>query len=189
VTPQEQLFADFFKAEKEFVLTMDDLSLRAHREELAKIAFEARARLTAVDDEERDRSTKRRGKANIHQTALNTDDITSNAINTINERKKRLSKTEKLVENLMKLPGMDRATAEKMVTAGTLKAQLDEKFGKSSNNTNINENKAITVKNPFESKKEEKEIEVKISEETNTIIIEAKPKEEEKKAFVNPFVK
>jgi len=53
VTPQEELFASFFRSEKLIVSEMSILELRAHREELSKIAFEARARLTAVDDEER----------------------------------------------------------------------------------------------------------------------------------------
>src|SRR5260221_11654525 len=61
VTPQEELFSLLFNHEKVLVKDMDVLTLRAHREELAKIAFEARARLTAVDDEEQDRKKKHNG--------------------------------------------------------------------------------------------------------------------------------
>lgn len=61
LTAQEELFSELFNHEKILVKDMDTLMLRAHREELAKIAFEARARLTAVDDEDNERKKIARG--------------------------------------------------------------------------------------------------------------------------------
>src|ERR1700747_1784259 len=79
MTPQEELFSQLFNHEKILVKDMDTLTLRAHREELAKIAFEARARLTAADDEEKTR--KKGDKPEGFKRSLNTDETTTNAIN------------------------------------------------------------------------------------------------------------
>lgn len=184
LTPQEELFSSFFNAEKAFVKDMDILTLRAHREELAKIAFEARARLTAVDDEDKVRKGSNKENRGF-STSLQTDEITTNAINTIRARKDKMSKQEKLVENIMKL-GIDRKTAEQMVSAGALKASLDSKFGSSSKP--IAENKPIS--NPFAKTSEpETKSEISIQEETNTVIIREAKIEVEKTEFVNPFTK
>jgi hypothetical protein len=126
VTPQEELFAKFFNAEKVLVKDMDVLALRAHREELSKIAFEARARLTAVDDEERARKPKKDGKATGFSASLEPDSIASDAINTVRDRQKRLTKQEKLLENLKRL-GIDTKDAESIMSSGKIKAHLDSK--------------------------------------------------------------
>ena len=63
---------------------MDLLTLRAHRETLSKIAFEAKARLTAVDDEEKIRKKKEAGdKPAGFERSLNSDQTATDAINTI----------------------------------------------------------------------------------------------------------
>src|SRR6266850_1991034 len=82
MTPQEELFSQLFNHEKVLVKDMDTLTLRAHREELAKIAFEARARLTAVDDEDNTRKKNNDKKPKGFERSLNTDETTTNAINT-----------------------------------------------------------------------------------------------------------
>lgn len=103
LTPQEELFSKLFNHEKILVKDMDILTLRAHREELSKIAFEARARLTAVDDEEDGRKKNGKAKGQGFERSLNTDDTASNAINTIKERQKKLNKSERIQEGLKKL--------------------------------------------------------------------------------------
>jgi hypothetical protein len=118
MTPNEELFAKFFNNEKALVAKMDDLQLRAHREELSKIAFEARVRLTAINEEGQERNAKSK-RSKGYETSIESDAEASDAINRIKERQKKLTKTEKLIENLMKLPGIDRAIAEKMVSATT----------------------------------------------------------------------
>lgn len=190
MTPQEELFARFFQAEKQLVKDMDDVSLRAHREELAAIAFEARAKLTATDSEEKERRNKRSANK-LFNAPIDSDDVTSDAINKVAERRKNMSKTEKLIENMMKLPGMDRATAEKLVSAGTIKNTLDTKFGKSEKDS-ITENMPIENKpitNPFlSSKPTESPVIVNIQEETNTVIVTETVEVEKPKIF-NPFAK
>ncbi len=149
MTPQEELFKLLFNSEKGLVKDMDALTLRAHREELAKIAFEARARLSAVDDEEKQRKPKKEDKG--FQRNLNSDDVTSEAINTVKERQKRMSKEEKVLEGLMKLPGMDRKTAESLMSAGTIKGRLDNIAGKKTEEVKVTE-EVKPVFNPFEKK-------------------------------------
>lgn len=124
MTPQEELFSKLFNHEKVLVRDMDMLTLRAHREELSKIAFEAKARLTAVDDEEKIRKNKfTDGKPTGFQRSVNTDETTTAAINTIKERQKKLTKTEKLQAGLEKL-GISSADASKLMQAGTILARL-----------------------------------------------------------------
>jgi len=137
MTPQEELFAQLFNHEKLLVKDMDTLTLRAHREELAKIAFEARARLTAVDDEESNRkkiaSPKNRTPSGFSRS-VNTDEITTNAINVVKERQKKLTNKEKMLAGLIKLyeqGGLSKVEAEKAATtamgAGTILGRLKDK--------------------------------------------------------------
>lgn len=152
MTPQEELFSELFNHEKILVKDMDMLVLRAHREELAKIAFEARARLTAVDDEEQTRrKAKNDGKPRGFERSLNTDETTTNAINTIKERQKRLSKQEKIQAGLEKL-GISSTDAAKLMSAGTILGRI-QSAAKTKTETETTE-KASEVKifNPFEKK-------------------------------------
>ncbi len=138
MTPQEELFSQLFNHEKILVKDMDTLTLRAHREELAKIAFEARARLTAADDEENDRKkTTRSNKSQGFERSVNTDESTTNAINNIKERQKRLTKSEKVQAGLQKLfeqSGMTAAEAEKealsRMSAGKILERIKDKVSK-----------------------------------------------------------
>lgn len=200
MTPQEELFADFFKKEKIFIKDFDNLTLEAHREELSRIAFEARARLTAIDDEKRSRKAPMKG----FQAAIHVDETTANAINKIQQRGAKLSKEERLIENMMKLPGMDRASAERLVSAGAVKAQLDSKFSKQDNgDSNLPFRPVSPFAPPLQTREElaasADEPDVQIVEDTNAVIIHpavmadsvAKESDIKKPAFtfVNPFDK
>src|SRR5437870_2773844 len=98
MTPQEELFSQLFNHEKVLVKDMDTLTLRAHREQLAQIAFEARARLTAVDDEENGRKRQNAPAKGVTGFArsVGTDETTTNAINVVKERQKRMTAAEKV---------------------------------------------------------------------------------------------
>lgn len=180
VTPQEELFSQLFNHEKVLVKDMDTLTLRAHREELAKIAFEARARLTAVDDEDQDRKKKANdGKPKGFERSLNTDETTTNAINALKERKKNLTGKEKMLVNLIELykkGGSSQAEAEKIAStamgAGTILAKLKD-----------NASKNIML---------EKQTRSPLSQE-NGFVIQKSPKElketTENKPIFNPFEK
>lgn len=148
MTPQEELFSQLFNHEKLLVKNMEILELRAHREELAKIAFEARARLTAVDDEERGRK-KKNGEIKGFERSLNTDETSTNAINTIKDRQKRMSKTEKIQAGLEKL-GISTADAAKLMSAGTILGRIKNAKGLIESKIETTENKPIF--NPFEKK-------------------------------------
>ena len=99
MTEQEKLFAKFFSEEKILVADMNDLQLREHREELSKIAFEAKARLTAASDEERERSAK---NPNSKQWLVSSDSSinVSDSINGVKIRAARMSKMDKMKKQL-----------------------------------------------------------------------------------------
>jgi hypothetical protein len=157
LTPQEELFAQLFNHEKILVRDMDTLTLRAHREELSKIAFEARARLTAVDDEDNSRKKKAQGdKPTGFARSVNTDETTTNAINTVKERQKRLSGKEKMLQGLITLyvqGGMSRSDAEKAAStamgAGTILERLKDKEGTKEALTSQNLHSPLSQENGF----------------------------------------
>lgn len=135
MTPQEELFSQLFNHEKLLVKDMDILTLRAHREELSKIAFEARARMTAADDEENDRRKQSKPKGpKGFERSVNTDETTTNAINAIKDRQKKLTGKEKMLGNLAALyekGGMSKIEAEKTaaaaMSAGKILSTLKDK--------------------------------------------------------------
>lgn len=104
-----ELHAQFFHHESILVKDMDYVTLKTHREELERIAFEARARLTAVDAEERTRKasmSKEQREGLISR--INPDPNVTDAINIVAERKKRMSKADKLLAD-MKALGIENA--------------------------------------------------------------------------------
>lgn len=162
MTPQEQLFSELFNHEKILVKDMDTLVLRAHREELSKIAFEARARLTAVDDEEHSRKKKSSdGKPSGFERSVNTDETTTAAINAVKERQKRIPKAEKIRLGLQKImedagqtPEDAKKESERLMSAGTILARLSKKTDEEikATETRGNSSESKPIFNPFEKK-------------------------------------
>jgi len=113
MTPQEELFSKFYNQEKILVKDMDTIQLREHREELATIAFEAKARLVATDDEGRERAAKN-GKNKDWLTTADTGQVDNDAINAVKVRTARLSKMDKLRNQLL-AAGIDEDTVKEMV--------------------------------------------------------------------------
>jgi hypothetical protein len=122
MTPQEELFAKFYNHEKVLVKDMDVSQLREHREELQKIAFEAKARLVAADDEARERKAKTNNKEWLVTDAKPDYDV-SNAINVVKKRAERMSKMDKLRKQL-ETAGIDEATIKEMI--GNLEKKATE---------------------------------------------------------------
>ena len=212
---KEKMFAKFFASEKQLVSSMDDGSLKAHIEELQSIAFEARARLSASDDEARERGAKKKRDKGF-QTSVASDDFTSETINNIQDRQKKMSKTEKEIERLVGM-GIDRKDAENMYRASTVvaikkqgvQAVVDDLTGGIKNivnsivNSTPEEKKAFS--NPFAPKTEEVKVYPEPTEESlkrgedlndirlSEVLIEAhtQPTEEDKPkpTFNNPFAK
>lgn len=162
MTPQEELFAKLFNHERVLVKDMDTLTRRAHREDLAKIAFEARARLTAVDEVEREEKKKNNeGKPSGFERSLNADDTATNAINTIKERQKKLSKKEQVLAGLKKLYDMtgssqSEADINKKIEAGTILGRIQSAKGLNSSEPET-KTESKPIFNPFEKKEENKQ--------------------------------
>lgn len=113
MTPQEELFAKFYNNTKVLVKDMDDGALREHREQLQAIAFEAKARLVAADDESRERKSKRENKEWL-LTDVNPDVKVSDAINVVQQRKAKMSKMDKLRKQLLD-SNIDEETVNEMI--------------------------------------------------------------------------
>lgn len=132
MTPEEQLFADFFNKHinilHQYVIDMDLLEIRAYREKLSLIAKEAKAGIYAADEAEKEILKKKNGdnKPKGFARSLNTDDTTTDAINIVRERQKRLTKQEKIQAKLEKL-GISSVDAAKLMSAGTILGKFKSK--------------------------------------------------------------
>jgi hypothetical protein len=123
MTPQEELFAKFYNQEKLLVKDMDHVTFQEHRNQLQKIAFEARAKLSAADDENKERKGKVSNKewlVSSTSSVVGEFDVT-NAINVVEKRKARMSKMDKLREQLQKA-GIDNETIRTMIAGLESKA-------------------------------------------------------------------
>ena len=112
--------AAFFNAERILIKDMDWETLKNHRKELEDIAREARARLTAIDTEERERTAHLKTSDKEWLLSHNTPDVNvSDAISAVKTRKDRMSKADKLLAAMKDL-GIDGA--ESLVRAAEKKA-------------------------------------------------------------------
>ena len=157
MTPQEKLHATLFYHETILVKDMDHLTLNAHIEELSKIAFEARTRHGAATAED-DRRKKKSGPKGFERS-VNTDETTTNAINTIKERQTKLTKKEQVLAGLQKLysmAGNDSASKEasRITEAGTILARIKNEAAASKLIPLAEERERKPIVNPFEKKVE-----------------------------------
>lgn len=156
VTLQEELFAELFTKHinilHPWVKDMDILEIRAYRERMSLIAMEGKAAVYAADQAEKEviKGKKITGPRGFEKS-VNTDESTTNAINTIKERQKRMSKAEKIQEGLEKL-GISTADAAKLMSAGTMLARLKNKSVEEIKATEVTPGEPMKF-NPF--KKEE----------------------------------
>jgi len=159
MTPEEQLFSDFFQKHinilHPYVQDMDILEIRAYREKMALIAKEGKAAVYAADKAEQE--VKKAKTANLgFSRSLEQDGVTSDAINVIKDRQKRLSKQEKLHKMLMDIPGMSAAEANQMLS----NTELLKRFKNKNQGEDLEKLKAEKVENkntipmfnPFEKK-------------------------------------
>lgn len=138
VTPEEELYAKFYHHQKVLVKDMDLLQLREHRKELANVALEAKARVVATDDELRERNAKTKTKDWLTTDTRQPYDVSS-AINVPKLRKNRMSKMDRLREDLVKA-GLDDTTINAMI--GNLEKSVPD-----------NKLKTITFKAPSDKSK------------------------------------
>jgi len=113
LTKEEELFSKFYNQEKILVKDMDDVMLRDHRNELSQIAFEAKARLIATDDEGRERSSKS-SKGKEWLIPADGSQVNTDAIAVVKTRAARMNKIEKLRKQLEEA-GLDDETVNEMV--------------------------------------------------------------------------
>ena len=139
VTKEEELFAEFYNKERILVKDMDLVQLREHRDLLASIALEAKARCSATDEELRERKAKTSKKE-----WLTTDQPVSDLINVPEMRKKRMSKMDKLKSELQKI-GMDDSIVKEMTRNLEAKA-TDSKLKTVTFKKPTKEISAVTVK-------------------------------------------
>lgn len=114
MTPNEELFATYYNRGKILVRDMDDTSLREHREQLRQIATEAKAQLVAADDEVRERSAKKSLKDKEWLVTNDLSHSVTESINVVKTRQARMSKMDKL-QNQLIAAGIDDATVKEMV--------------------------------------------------------------------------
>lgn len=101
-TDRIELHTKFYNHEKPLYNAMTLEQKRAHREEIALILLEGRARMNAIDDIDREERAKLGPKGREWLTS-NQDELSSDAINQPKIRKERMSKADKLKEDLAKL--------------------------------------------------------------------------------------
>ena len=113
MTSQEEHFAKLYNHEKVLVKDMDHIKLTEHRGELQDICFEAKARLVAADDEMRERKAKTSNKEWLVTDTTQPYDVSA-SINIVKTRQARMSKMDKLRDQLVKA-GIDEDTIRQMV--------------------------------------------------------------------------
>lgn len=125
MTPNEELYREFFNAvmANPEVHAKTDLELRAEREQLIIVITKGRAEVDARDKILRERKPK---GVQGFAASINADETSTNAINTIKERQKRMSKEDKVREG-MKKAGISAADIEKMMSAGNMLQRLKMK--------------------------------------------------------------
>lgn len=111
MTKDEELFAKYYTAGKILVESMTDDALLTHISDLKEILLEARAHMQAATDKIRE---SRKGKNKDWLVSVETDQVTSEAIAAVSVRKDRMSKLDKLREQLLK-GGMDEEIVNEMI--------------------------------------------------------------------------
>lgn len=118
MTPQEELYAEFFNRGKLFVKDMDITQLREHRDKLSRIAFEAKATLASAEEELRERKAKTSPKVKDWTITPNDTNLTSgvhtDAINAVKIRKERMSSIDRMRSKLLSA-GIDEETVNEMI--------------------------------------------------------------------------
>lgn len=113
-----ELHTKFFNAEKIAIKDLDDLAKSERRELLRLIVVEAKAKLTAHDEDEREQSA---AKAKVRKDWLlsssSADPLISDAIGAVKERKKRMSEADKLQAKLSNLGVSGKELDEIVATA------------------------------------------------------------------------
>jgi len=116
MTDREDKFAKFFQHELSLIADMPIGKLNEHRAELEEILFEAKARLTAIDEKHRTEKAKLSTSQRDWLTTRDNSEVTKDAINVVQMRKSRMSKADKLREQL-KAAGFEEEDIKTTISA------------------------------------------------------------------------
>lgn len=119
MTPQEEKYLKYYNSHKVSFAAMTVLERRAHREELSDIAMNARAGLSAITDIDNADKKTHTGVTGFSRN-VNIDETSSDAINAIKDRQKRLSKKDKILSTLTDM-GIPQEEAERMLSARNIR--------------------------------------------------------------------
>ncbi len=122
---RKELHAEFYNKERLSVSSMSDAELYAEIEELEVICAEAKPRLRAAADEQRERYAKLTKEEREQLISESGRGLTgSDALNSVKIRKDRMTKADKTIESLKAL-GLDDATVA-LMTAAIVSKKVDK---------------------------------------------------------------
>lgn len=125
MTPNEELHQRFFNEEAALVANLNDVELEEHIQELEMIAREAKARIIASSEERKNRRAKS-GSKGEWQIAPNGPDVTvTDAINKVKQRANRMSKLDKMKDQLAAL-GIPDSEINQMIAKMVAQARKDK---------------------------------------------------------------
>lgn len=109
-----ELHAKFFAEERLAIRDLTDEQMNERREEFRKIAFEAKARLTAHDSEERERNATKSKEQKAWLVSSDTDPNITEALLAVKQRKERQSKADRMKSQLefLGISGADKLVAQ-----------------------------------------------------------------------------
>lgn len=123
MTPNEELHAQFFSEEAVLVVSMDDVDLEEHIQELEKIAREAKARIMAATEEKRNRKAKAGVKA-WKVEPIGPDPTVTDSLNKVKQRSGRMGKLEGM-RNKLAVLGIPDSEIDQMLAKMVAKARKE----------------------------------------------------------------
>lgn len=173
MTEKEELFARFFSQaynKGKDISQMDFTELDSWIRELENTVFEAKATLQGASQAKREREANLKTSEREKIRTADGQYVTSDAINSVNKRKERMSKTDKVIESYRAL-GMSEEDIN-----GILKNIKPDETSQAIVNQGLNLNKDASQDKKEDSSDKPKSLLDKIIES----VVSAKPKEDSK---------
>lgn len=148
MTTNEDKFAQFFNNETLLIASMSEIERIEHIQELEEIAFEAKARLTAAKNYDRDQKAKKRLGGEWTISPTEPDQTVTDSIKKVELRRQRMTKLDKTKARLI-AAGIDLKDVETMISAMTKAAVKSvEKASEKNGNNGKDSAKADGVTQP-----------------------------------------
>ncbi len=123
MTNNEEKHAKFFNEEAALVATMSDADLDEHIHELEEIAREAKARIMAATQNQRDRTAKQ-GNKKWRVEPLGPDPSVTDSLNKVKARSARMSKLDKMRDKMSVL-GIPESEIDQMLAKMVAQARKE----------------------------------------------------------------